>query len=58
MGSHVERWKNVYEVLSPVRVRTSISMEMGGGATSSDAFLKLTKSERDKIIEYLTNNNL
>ena len=29
MGSHVERWKNVYEVLSPVRVRTSISMENG-----------------------------
>ena len=23
------RWKNVYEVLSPVRVRTSISMENG-----------------------------
>ena len=59
MGSHVERWKNVYEVLSPVQSEDFYKYgKWGGGATSSDAFLKLTKSERDKIIEYLTNNNL
>ena len=59
MGSHVDKMEERLRSAFPGQSEDFYKYgKWGGGATSSDAFLKLTKSERDKIIEYLTNNNL